>query len=155
MAQIRKKSVLIRTAVAFILAFSLVGQAPDPVLRSTTRLIQLNVVATDRSGKPVTDLTLEDIVLTDAGKKQNIALFTPELASPAIKPAPAEPGTVVLSNRSAQTPGAVTAILFDSLNTALLDQSEARKSCDSPIPSDLFLRGAIGSLSISRSAIHN
>src|ERR1700704_632689 len=50
----------------------------QPILRVTTRLIQLNVVAQDRHGNPVTDLTKDDFVLRDAGKDQKISVFSIE-----------------------------------------------------------------------------
>jgi len=46
-----------------------------PVLRATTRLVQLNVIVEDRHGKAVGGLRTEDFQLLDNGKPQKIALF--------------------------------------------------------------------------------
>ena len=55
--------------------------------RSTTRLIQVNVVATEKNGKPVTDLRKEDFVLFEDGQPQRIVVFVPEKAKLSAQPA--------------------------------------------------------------------
>src|SRR5580658_10297068 len=49
---------------------------PDIVFHSTTRLVQVNVVAHDKDGKPVADLKKEDFSVTEKGKPQEIAFFS-------------------------------------------------------------------------------
>lgn len=104
----------------------------QPILRVTTRLIQLNVIAQDRHGNPVTDLSKDDFVLKDAGKEQKISVFALERWD---KAAPAIGGHVVagqtlppntFTNRVEQKVGAVTVILFDRLNTKLPDSIQAK-----------------------------
>jgi len=141
----------VRSAISWLLLASLaIAQAPipatppssnqapnpasdQPILRVTTRLIQLNVVAQDRHGNPVTDLTKDDFVLKDAGKEQTIAVFSMERA----ESAPSAPigGHVVagqtlppntFTNRVEQKVGAVTVILFDTLNTQMTDYIQAK-----------------------------
>ena len=56
-------------------------QPEQPVFRTTTRLIQVNVVALDKKGHPVTDLKKEDFQLFDKGKEQTISLFSMEKKS--------------------------------------------------------------------------
>ena len=103
-------------------------------MRVTTRLIQLNVVAQDRHGNPVTDLTKDDFVLKDAGKEQKISVFSMERsdgtpASPVgghvVAGQTLPPGT--FTNRVERKVGAVTVILFDSLNTSLADSIRAKE----------------------------
>lgn len=108
--------------------------ADQPILRVTTRLIQLNVVAQDRHGNPVTDLTKDDFILKDAGKEQSISVFSLEREdlTNATEPGPGQvlagqklpPGT--FTNRVEQKVGAVTVILFDALNTKMTDQIPAK-----------------------------
>jgi len=125
-------------------AFSCFAQtAPAPptapersavVMRSTTRLVQLDVIVQDKNGKPIKDLTRDDFTLTDNGRPQTIALFSTQqgsvradLTHTAETKAPNDPS--IFSNRlqpSEQLPGSVTVILFDALNTSLSDQSFAR-----------------------------
>ncbi|HEY3840317.1 MAG TPA: VWA domain-containing protein, partial [Bryobacteraceae bacterium] len=105
----------------------------QPILRVTTRLIQLNVVAQDRHGNPVTDLTKEDFVLKDAGRDQKIAVFSLErsLATPSapigghVLAGQALPPNT-FTNRVEQKVGAVTVVLFDCLNTKITDYIQAK-----------------------------
>jgi VWFA-related protein len=103
--------------------------AETPVIRSTTRLVQLSVIVQNRKGEPITGLKKEDFTILDQGKPQTVALFSNEGAPP---PAGAPPRPLplnVFTNRldqKGQEPGAVTVILFDSLNTSVLDQSYVR-----------------------------
>src|SRR6266567_547084 len=100
-----------------------------PVLRSTTHLVQVNVIALDRSDQPVYDLTVADLVLTDDGKRQRISVFSPERNGPApSKPRALPPYT--FSNRwedRAQAPNSVTVLLLDAVNTKCEDQAYARE----------------------------
>ncbi len=111
---------------------------PDTVIRSTTRLVQVSVVAEDKKGNPVTDLKLEDFTVLDEGKPQRIAFFTaatrpvaaPATDQTALKPArllPANAFTNRYDLKGEAPPGAVTVVLFDALNTAPQDQSFVRK----------------------------
>lgn len=110
------------------------ANGPSAALRTTTRLVQLNVIVQDNSGRPVHGLNKDDFILLDNGKPQTIALFSDEsdapqssssaglLATPKLPPD-------VFGNRvhhESEVPGSVTVILFDALNTSLHDQSYAK-----------------------------
>jgi len=102
-------------------------QQPAPI-RSTTRLVQVSVVVTDKKGQPVTGLKKEDFEVFDEGAQQQLAFFT--AATPAPVEAPAKLPPYVFTNRfdlKGQDPGAVTIILFDAENTATEDQTYVRK----------------------------
>lgn len=98
------------------------------VLRSSTRLVEVNVIAQGKGGKPVKGLLPEDFTITDNGKPQKIAVFSENSAAPLPSPAtPLPPGT--FTNRIEQKPGApssTTVILLDALNTELTDQAYAK-----------------------------
>lgn len=82
------------------------------VVRSNTRLVILDVVATDKDGRPVGDLTSEDLTVMEEKQPQKISSFAAHNAGPA---------TVTTRQLS---PGVVTnAPLFkaDSLNVVLFD----------------------------------
>ena len=49
-----------------------------PPIRSTTRLVQVSVVVTDKKGEPVTGLGKQYFVVSDQGKPQQIAFFSAE-----------------------------------------------------------------------------
>jgi VWFA-related protein len=103
-------------------------ETPGIVLKSTTRLVQLNVIV-QKSGQPFGGLKKEDFVVTDNGKPQSIAVFS-ENSSGALptSAAPLAPNT--FTNRLEQksgTPGSITVILLDTLNTKWSDQAYARR----------------------------
>ncbi len=98
-----------------------------PVVRVTTRLVQVNVIVQDKKGEPVTDLTRDDFTLLDQGQPQIVSTFSVESLRtlPAAQPAPPN----VFSNRFEQkthTPTSVTVILLDGLNTRFEDMAYAR-----------------------------
>jgi VWFA-related protein len=98
------------------------------VIRSTTRLVQVSVVTQDGKGEPITGLKKENFTVLDEGKPQNIAVFTCESPAPAAAAVHLPPNS--FTNRfdlKGEDPGAVTVILFDSLNTSSQDQSFVRK----------------------------
>ena len=121
-----------RSLVTLLLAsgVALPAQESQPplVFRSTTRLVQVSVIAT-RDGKPAEGLKQEDFVLTDGGKPQNISLFSVESGRGR---APSELRRLApnrFSNRTefgAGTASSITIILLDSLNTKFTDRAFAR-----------------------------
>jgi VWFA-related protein len=70
--------------------------APEPAFRASTELVQVNVVARDKQGKPVADLRREEFQIFDDGVQQDIRLFVGERDKPSAAP--------LISN----TPGAFT-----------------------------------------------
>lgn len=124
--------------MAVILCFSLftlAGLAPGgqersrPVVRVSTRLVQVNAVVQDKAGNPIPDLARDDFVLTDNGREQSISFFglqSNQVGEVARKATPLPPHT--FSNRfdRATTPSSVTVILLDGLNTHFEDQTYAK-----------------------------
>jgi VWFA-related protein len=101
---------------------------PDIVFRTTTRLVQVNVVVHDKDGKPVGDLKKEDFSITEKGKPQEIAFFSVDNLDKAPADVPKLPPHI-FTNQLAQragVPSSVTVILLDSLNTNFADQTHAR-----------------------------
>lgn len=100
------------------------------VLRSSTRLVQLNVVVQDKKGEPLTGLKKDDFTVLDQGVAQQIAVFAPRSALPPVAVSKTTVPGNVFTNRYDETgpaPGSVTVILFDALNTSLQNQSYARE----------------------------
>ena len=109
-------------------ATALTAQMPDVVIRTTTRLVQINLIAT-KHGQPVPGLKKEDFQIFDNGKRQEIRQFSEEtraLLPSAAAPLPQGTFTNQLEQRSG-TPAAVTAILLDGVNTRYSDQAYARR----------------------------
>jgi VWFA-related protein len=114
--------------LAVLAAGILNAQMPDVVIRTTTRLVQINVIAT-KHGAPVPGLKKEDFQVFDNGKRQEIRQFSEEtraILPSAAAPLPQGTFTNQLEQRSG-TPAAVTAILLDGVNTRFSDQTYARK----------------------------
>ena len=106
----------------------LLAQMPEPIIRTTTRLVQINVIAT-KNGASVPGLKKEDFQVFDNGKRQEIRQFSEEtraILPSAAAPLPVGTFTNQLEQRSG-TPAAVTAILLDGVNTRFSDQTIARK----------------------------
>jgi VWFA-related protein len=97
-------------AITLVLALAPQDSQPAPV---GTRLVNLNVIAVDGHGDPVTDLTADDFQIVDAGKPQKIVLFNHRDLAPDAPP-PLDPNQ--FSNRAGIREPHATVILFDLLN---------------------------------------
>jgi VWFA-related protein len=104
------------------------GPPAIPTFKSSTRMVLVDVVATDSNGNPVHDLKAGDFTVLDNGKPQSIASFDEQ--RPDGKPKPAIPLNLpdnVYTNFVSHTElGALTVLLFDSLNTERQDLPNAR-----------------------------
>lgn len=112
------------------------AQSPT-ILRASTHLVQVNVIALDKTAQPVLDLTAADFALTDDGHEEKISVLSLEKSDEACPPpAPLPAGT--FSNRwedQPDAPSSVTVVLLDAVNTAVPDQASARQDVAD------FLRG--------------
>ena len=101
-------------------------EVPAPTIRVTTRMVLVDVVVTDKQGKPVPGLRAEDFTIEEKGKTQKIASFTtsPQAGS---NPEALPPG--IYTNRAQyRSPGGpITVLLLDALNTAFKDQAYSRQ----------------------------
>src|SRR5208283_256167 len=118
-----------RVALLLALALPTLPQAaPDNLLiQGGTHIVLLNVVAKDKHGKPVEDLSRGDFVLGDNGQEQKIVLFALEDARSTATGVPGSPAPSTYTNRPGRGAAAVTVFLFDELNTRLSDQEQAKK----------------------------
>jgi VWFA-related protein len=101
-------------------------QVATPTIRVTTHLVLVNVIATDKAGKPVTDLKAEDFTVEDNGKKQKLSVFS--LQQPVAQAAQSELPPNIYSNKPEyhMPAGPLTVLLVDGLNTPFINQSQAR-----------------------------
>lgn len=100
------------------------GEVPPPTIRVSTHLVLVDVVVTDKQGKPITGLKPEDFVVEENGKAQKISTFT---ASVENAPAPALPPGIYSNRPEYRSPGGpITVMLLDSLNTEFKDQAYAK-----------------------------
>jgi VWFA-related protein len=106
-----------------------VAASPDAVFRTTTRLVQVSVIAQDKDGKPVTELRREEFQIFDNGAPQDIQLFaaekpalsTPELRAPNAFTNRIDAGTNRMDagqgSAASGLHGGYSVILFDNLIT--------------------------------------
>jgi VWFA-related protein len=107
-------------SITLTLWLVLVAGAQEPaVIRTSTRLVQINVVVHDKNGR-VANLTKDDFVLTEQGKPRPIGVFAKE----AQRRGGVEvhlPENVFSNRAGANRSGSVTIVLLDSLNTMFSD----------------------------------
>ena len=109
------------------------GNPSNPVFRATTRLVQVDVVVTDKQGKPISGLTQGDFTVLQDGKPQQIRVFDPHTpnSSPGYTSssanAPKLPPNTYSNHPNDATADSWTIVLFDLLNTPTSDQEYARK----------------------------
>ncbi|MEO7142877.1 MAG: VWA domain-containing protein [Bryobacteraceae bacterium] len=120
-----------RTCLLCLAALCLAAQtpapSPQPVIRVTTRLVEINVVVHDKSG-PVADLTKDDFILTEKGKPRGIAAFSVDSTKTSLNP-PAPLAPNIFTNHfdaRAAAQSSVTVVLLDGLNTRFQDQAYAK-----------------------------
>ena len=104
-------------------------EAP-PILRTGTRLVQVEVVVRDKNG-PVTGLTRDDFTVFDQGRRQNIAVFEAAGGSAPAQPEAVNPpvpaGSVSnRTDRAGRPVSGATVLLLDQLNTDFDNQGYAR-----------------------------
>lgn len=100
-------------------------EVPSITIRTSTRLVVVDVVVTDKKGQPVTGLKPEDFSIEENGKKQKIATFTPPGAR---QGSPQTPPPGVLSNHPEylKPAGVPTVLVLDAANSSFKDQSYGR-----------------------------
>jgi VWFA-related protein len=120
-----------RGTISFFAAVTALAQQapPEPSFRTGTDLVQVNVVAQDKDGKPVPNLRREDFQIFDNGSQQQIRLFIAEKpeSSP---PRTAVPGTFT-NQIATEGRAGYSLLLFDNLNidpgnNALANTARAR-----------------------------
>jgi VWFA-related protein len=101
------------------------------VLRVTTRLVVLDVVATDSHGNPILGLESEDFTVLEDGKPQNVRAFGfqhPVPADPKVATAaPVLPPNVFTNIPRFQLSSSLNVILLDALNTPMTSQANMRQ----------------------------
>jgi len=100
---------------------------PTPTIRVNTRLVVLDVVVTDKQGKPIPGLKPDDFTVEENGKKQKVATFaTPEDIAKANATQELPPGIYSNEPQYHPTNGPATVLLLDAANTPFKDQAYAR-----------------------------
>jgi VWFA-related protein len=100
-------------------------------LKTSSRLVLVDVVATNGKGEPVTDLEAEDFIVSEDGRPQALRNFSfqqPARATSTPEIAEQVPQAGVISNIPRARKGAIwNVIVLDALNSPMLEQSNARQ----------------------------
>lgn len=103
------------------------SEVPAPTIRVSTHLVLVDVVVTDKQGKPVTGLRQEDFVVQEKGKNQKVAFFTAPGGSQN-QPPPVLPPGIYSNKPEYRSPGGpLVILLLDAANTPFKDQAYARQ----------------------------
>lgn len=103
------------------------SDVPSTVIKANTRLVLVDVVATDKKGAPVTDLTAQDFTVLEDGKPQQVRNFSFQSPNPVTAAESSTPRNLppnVFTNVPGYKPGgALNVILLDILNSTTLNQA--------------------------------
>jgi VWFA-related protein len=98
------------------------------VLRATTRLVVVDVVATDSKGAPIPDLKADNFTLLEDGKPQKISGFSFQRASgAAVQQNTSYGGGVFTNTPQYKDVSCLNIILLDTLNADLVSKVSARE----------------------------
>lgn len=101
------------------------GSDPIPVLRTTTRLVAVDVVALDEHNAPVTDLQAKDFTVLEENKPQHVRVFSFQhpTSETALASRPKLPPNVFTNSPSYRVNSSFNVILLDALNTRFEDMA--------------------------------
>src|SRR5580704_15379523 len=123
----------LETPLVFVTISTLLAQQPPApqtpiILKSTTRLVQVSVIAQDGKGQPVTDLKMDDFRIKVNGKDQPIKVFSMDATGGLPKNEEKLPPGVFTNRLAANTgQSGITIVLLDTLNTpSWTDQVQAK-----------------------------
>jgi VWFA-related protein len=123
-------SISLASLLAFGVSDGAQESSPDSPLGVSARVVRVDVVAEDEDGRPVRDLRRDELVLSDEGREEPITSFAAPLEEPESPPPSRELPANTFTNRLetlSAAPVAVTAILFDGLNTPMASQEFAKQ----------------------------
>lgn len=92
-----------------------------------TEMVRIPAIVTNSSGARIPELTIHDFAILENGQPQRIAFFE-HIQTKAVLQKPKELAENEVSNTYEKTPGRLTIILLDTLNTSFRDQERARRS---------------------------
>lgn len=121
---------LIATFCLFVLplpSFSQTTSQSQTVLRATTRLVILDVVATDEKGQPVTDLKAEDFTVLEDGKAQQLIDFSFQRPTTTTQTLPKLAPNVISNAPAYTSASSLNVILLDAINTDFSSHAYAQE----------------------------
>jgi VWFA-related protein len=115
----KRRGMIAALALVPLLLASRQQQTNAPVLREATHLVHVSVIVTDKTGRPVTDLTQNDFIIKERGRAQEIGFFSKDAANAASQAREVLPRNVFSDQPqyNGGSPNGVTVVLLDNLNT--------------------------------------
>jgi VWFA-related protein len=98
----------------------------NQTLRTNTRLVVVDVVATDSNGQPVSDLKASDLIVLEDGKPQKISAFSYQREKAAIVVAGSASAGVFTNAPQYKDASSMNVILLDALNGNLAGHAYGR-----------------------------
>ena len=98
----------------------------DSVLRTNTRLVVTDVVATDSNGKPVTNLSADDFKVFENGRPQRVANFSFHQPAAQVAQRSISLPADIVTNEPVYAASSMNVILFDSANGDAVEHAYAR-----------------------------
>ena len=110
------------------------------VLKAVTRLVVVDVIATNHKGQPLGSLTAKDFTLLEDGKPQQLRFFSLQsgAAAPAAATAPQSQSAAIniVTNVPQRTSGsALNIVLLDALNSSLVNQLDVQQQISKTLAS--------------------
>jgi len=102
------------------------AQENKPVLKSNTRLVVVDVVATDRNGQPVSGLTAEDFTILEDRNPQTISSFSFQHPGATVVQATLRLPPNVVSNIPQHKASSLNVVLLDTLNGDFAGHAQAQ-----------------------------
>ena len=91
----------------------------SPTFRTGTTLIEFTIVALDADGNPVTNLTKEDVVLTEGGRTREVAFFRFDGNAPAVSTSSESSSPAGFASNRPEPERNAAAIVIDQLNVGV------------------------------------
>jgi len=118
-------------AVAVILLFVPAhssDQTPVTTIRSNSRLVIVDVVATNKGEQPLTDLRAEDFTVYEDGKPQSVKGFELHISKSGTRVNPPALPPNQYTNANEVPDGPINILLVDAMNSSFLSQAVTRKA---------------------------
>lgn len=103
-----------------------VAQSPA-VIRATTRLVVVDVVALDEKGQPITDLTADDFTVKEDGVQQKVSDFSSHHPAGTSIPVRAMASNIISNAPQYSSNSCLNVILLDAINTDFSSHAYAQE----------------------------
>jgi VWFA-related protein len=105
------------------------AQAPPPTFPAQVEVVTLDVIAVDQDGRPVADLTRDELVVEEDGHPQEIVSFE-RIGSEASPPPATDPASTLIASNTASLapPSATFAVIVDDEGLGQREAADTREA---------------------------